>query len=392
MRHVVALLSLLSAAAALRADDAWFREVVIDDAACQKAVYAVCLADVNADGRDDIVAVTENAVVWYQNPEWTRRIIIQDRTELDNVCIAPHDIDGDGQVDFALGAGWTKVGTIQWLRRGTDVLQPWTVHAIGGEPWTHRMRWADVLNEGRPQLIVSPLNATEGAGVRLTAFSIPKRPESDPWPRTILDDTLDRMHNHWHLDFDGDGVDETLTASQQGIHAFFRVNGEIHRWRVGTGQPGDSPENSGAGEIKVGRLGNGLPFAATIEPMHGTTVAVYTAQAGLLGEGELAKRQILDETLKQGHAVWLANLDDDPADEIVIGFREAGDGPVKGPGLFVFDADDPQGTTWTKHVIDDGGMACEDAICGDLDGDGRVDIVAGGRKTRNVKLYLNAGQ
>jgi len=390
MDKIAQLLVVLIPAAATAADLS-FKEVVIDPEACQRAVYAVTLADVDDDGDDDIVAVTENAVLWYQNPTWERHVIIQDQTELDNVCIAPYDIDGDGLVDFALGAGWTKVGTIQWLQRRSDLSEPWKVHSIGVEPWTHRMRWADVLGEGTPQLVVSPLNATSGAGVNLTAFTIPLNPESGPWPKTVLDDSLNRMHNHWHLDFNGDGISETLTASQEGIHAIFNDNGEIRRWKVANGMPGDSPETSGAGEVKVGRLGNGLPFAATIEPMHGTTVAIYTAQTGKLNEGELARRLVVDDTLAQGHAVWTANLDDDEADEVVIGHREAGDGPIAGPGVYVFDADDSQGTSWSKQVIDNGGMACEDLICSDINGDGRVDIIAGGRKTRNVKLYLNQG-
>ena len=199
-RLLYASLALLSLGSLCLAELPQFQEIVIDPEACQKAVYAVTLADVDGDGRDDIVAVTESAVLWYQNPSWTRRVIIQDQTELDNVCIAAHDIDGDGQVDFGLGAGWTKIGTIQWLTRGESLDDRWKVHQIGVEPWTHRMRWADVLGEGRPQLVVSPLNATEGNGVRLTAFSIPERPARDPWPKTVLDDTLNRMHNHWHVD------------------------------------------------------------------------------------------------------------------------------------------------------------------------------------------------
>ena len=40
--------------------------------------------------------------------------------------------------------------------------------------------------------------------------------------------------------------------------------------------------------------------------------------------------------------------------------------------------------------IDDGGIGCEDLVAADLDGDGRPDILAGGRSTHNVKIYWNA--
>jgi hypothetical protein len=34
-------------------------------------------------------------------------------------------------------------------------------------------------------------------------------------------------------------------------------------------------------------------------------------------------------------------------------------------------------------------MACEDALAADLDGDGRIDVIAGGRATHNVRIYWN---
>jgi len=42
-------------------------------------------------------------------------------------------------------------------------------------------------------------------------------------------------------------------------------------------------------------------------------------------------------------------------------------------------------------MIDAGGMATEDLTVADLDGDGRPDIAASGRRTSNVKIYFNRG-
>src|SRR2546423_1748676 len=83
--------------------------------------YAVLLVDVNGDGKKDIVVVDTTRVVWYENPTWKRRIITEGKTKPDNVCIAAYDIDGDGQIDFALGAGWKGLnsktdGPIYWLK------------------------------------------------------------------------------------------------------------------------------------------------------------------------------------------------------------------------------------------------------------------------------------
>ena len=55
----------------------------------------------------------------------------------------------------------------------------------------------------------------------------------------------------------------------------------------------------------------------------------------------------------------------------------------------MYDAKDKSGTKWTKHVVDAGGVATEDLVVADFTGDGRPDILAGGRATHNVKLYVN---
>lgn len=354
--------------------------------------YAVTNADVNGDGRLDIVAVSENRVQWYEAPGWQKHIILEDQTEPENVCIAAQDIDGDGKIDFALGAGWIKSnsGTIQWISRGANPDDKWNVHFIGKEVSTHRMSFANVLGRDKKQLVVSPLNrSTAPAGIRLMAFEVPANPKTDRWQMTVLDESLNRMHNHTHVDWNNDGKLDTITASEEGVFLIEKSGDSFKKTQLGTGASGDKPELRGAGEIRVGKLKSGTRFLATVEPMHGTSIAVYTPNSN----GALPlHRTVIEDTLKQGHAVWPVDLDGDGSDEIVVGHREPGTGTVKGPGLYVYSCDSEADRKWSKHVIDDGGVAVEDAFAIDLTGDGKPDIVAGGRATHNVKLYINSGK
>lgn len=347
-----------------------------------RVCYAVTLANVNHDDHLDIVAISERRVIWYEAPDWQPHVILEDQVPLDHVTIAPADIDGDGLVDFALGAGWTKQGTLHWLRRGEHADAPWEVRTIGEEPWLHRARFADVLGLGRPQLVISPLNATQGTGVRLMAFEIPTNPLRDRWPVTILDDELNAMHNHWHMDWDEDGLQDTLTASREGIHLIRRDGSGWTKTKLSNGATNEDPALCGAGEIKVGKLASGGKFLVSVEPMHGDTLAVYTAPAEA---GQLWRRHVIDQGFQRGHAIWTADLTGDGSDEIIFGHSDT----PEVPGVNAYRATAADGTQWEKHVLDAGGMATEDLIVADLTGDGRADIVAGGRATRNVKLYIN---
>ncbi len=389
------------------ADELKFEDVTIDPEP-GKVVYAVTVFDLNADGRDDIVAITEDKVLAYTSPDWDKHVLVDGMTEPDNVCIAAYDIDGDRRLDLAIGAGWPRNGgTIQWLRQGDDPTDPWTMHPIAAIPWTHRMQFADVLgsDDGTPQLVVSPLNAPEGeAGVALTAFSIPEDPTEDRWEPTVLSHDLNRMHNHLSLSsskLQWPGLDQeqtvTLTASQEGVHVISRdlestspadsdrsehLEFPFQQDRLVAGAEGDSPADRGAGEIKAGTFANGTHFIATIEPMHGTDAVVYTFDRRT---PSITKRIVLTDQLRGGHALAVADLDKDGNDEVIVGWREPN--PEVGISIFDRQADG----SWSEQTLDLGGIACEDLTVADLGIDGRLDIVAGGRATHNIKLYLNGG-
>ncbi len=253
------LLSLLFLPATVTAGEIRFEAQELDPAIAKVACYAVSLADVNGDAKPDIVAVTENRVLWYENPTWKPRVIIEDQVERDHVCIAPFDIDGDGQIDFALGAGWTKIGTIYWLKRGATLDDKWQVFPIAKEVSTHRMRFGNVPGQGSAparSLAAEPLRGT--ARVRMLAFEIPAQPQTERWPLTVMDGSLHRGPQSLALDANGDNVDGTLTASQEGLNLLkHQGNGQFSKQLIGTGASGTRPEEMGAGEVKLGTAGRG---------------------------------------------------------------------------------------------------------------------------------------
>jgi hypothetical protein len=100
-------------------------------------------------------------------------------------------------------------------------------------------------------------------------------------------------------------------------------------------------------------------------------------------------RKVLDEQLMWGHAVWTADLDGDGSAELIAGVRDPMPAGKAKSGVRVYRAKDELGLTWEKMEVDPGGVAVEDMCAGDLNGDGKVDLVAVGRATKNVKIYWN---
>ena len=340
--------------------------------------YAVAAADINADKQIDIVAINATELVWFAAPDWKKTVILPaGATTADNVTIAPHDIDGDGRIDIALGAGWTRqnTGTLQWVRQNAPgAPAAWEVFPISAEPTLHRIRWADVDGDDKHELIVAPLHGkgarnAEGPFARLLVFKVPANPRTDPWPMEVAGEANHIQHNFLSLNADGDAQEELVTAGHEGLMLWKRgKDGVWARTLIGEGSPG---------EVKLGRVG-GRRVLATVEPWHGAGVAVYVERPGT---APWAKTTI-ETALTEGHALGWADFDRDGNDELAVGWRRG----TPGLAIYVVNAD---GALTSKTMIDGGGMDTEDLAVGDFNRDGLPDIVASGRATRNVKIYWN---
>src|ERR1700683_5240803 len=82
-----------------------FREHVIESKIA--GGYSVMVADLNHDGRPDVVGLTQQSteLAWYENPTWQRHVLVKDMPGLVNM--AAEDIDGDGIPAIALESGFS---------------------------------------------------------------------------------------------------------------------------------------------------------------------------------------------------------------------------------------------------------------------------------------------
>ena len=341
--------------------------------------YGVAVGDVDGDRRPDILLADQQQFVWYRNGDWRRFVMVDQLTERDNVCLAAQDINGDGRVEVAVGARWNPgetsdaaaSGSVHYLQRPDDPTQRWTPHPLPHDPTVHRMAWLPTNNSAY-QLLVLPLHGRgntdgQGKGVRLLAYRPPNDP-SRPWDTTVVDQ---RMHLTHNLDVTKDST--LLVAGKEGV---VRHRYAHSAWKTDTLPSITSP----AGEVRRGQLAPDRPFVATVEPMHGQQLVVYTGN-------NYSERRVLSDDLQQGHALACADLLGLGYDQIVVGWREPNREGKVGVKLYV--PVDAQGDGWMHYYIDEDGMACEDLKVADLDGDGDLDIVASGRATKNLKVYWN---
>src|SRR5690606_37078269 len=95
----------------------------------------------------------------------------------------------------------------------------------------------------------------------------------------------------------------------------------------------------------------------------------------------------LDNELREGHALAVADFIGQGRDQVLVGWRRPDKTGRVGIKLFVpFNA---WWEAWSTRAVDIDDMACEDLMVADLDGDGKPDIIAAGRDTHNLKIYWN---
>lgn len=387
-----------------------FNAVTLDDHI--QIGYGLAIADVDGDGKPDILLADKKQFVWYRNPgpdkardpgAWKKYVLAENLTADDNVCIAAQDIDGDGKCEIAVGAAWKpsdteKSGAVFYLIPPADRTQPWTpVKFPSVEPTTHRMRWIKQA-DGKWGLLVLPLHGRgnkngEGTPVKVLLYHPPKDPHAE-WTSEVVADRFHMTHNFVRLSVAAGASkntpDDVLLGGKEGLMTF--RPGKSAWEGVAPVMAGESPVG-GIGEVRVGSLVSGRQFITTVEPMHGNMLAVYLPQKSDSGAPALM-RHVLTDKLADGHALACGNLlggypGVTASDQIAIGWRGK-PGATEGPiGVAVWAPLDAKGEQWRETVIDPDGMACEDLQLGDLDGDGKLDIIAAGRRTHNVKVYFN---
>jgi hypothetical protein len=344
--------------------------------------YQVVIADLNRDGRPDVIALASDLTElrWYQNPGWEPHVLVTGIE--DPINAAAFDTDGDGVPEVAVAHGFSNVyaespGLVSILTHDGDPARPWSMKEIDRLPTSHRLRFADIDGTGRKVLVNAPLIGPHAVApdYRDRVPVVIYRPGS--WTReTATADEEGVVHGILPIAWGGDaGCESLLVAGFLGVHLLRFDGGRWSRTAVVQGNPEPWPR-SGSSEVAAGHLGPER-FIATIEPWHGNQVVVYRQREGRW------VRHVIDASVVDGHTLVVGDFDGDGQDDLVAGER-AGRRSV-----YLYRAVDAERDTWSKHLLDDGGMAAAGCAVADLNGDRKPDVACVGTATANLRWYEN---
>jgi hypothetical protein len=222
------------------------------------------------------------------------------------------------------------------------------------------------------------VNGAGANGVKVTACRFPASPgDAAAWTQTVVDDSMHITHNFDVRTLEGE--DELIIGGKEGLLSVEPDGAGWSKMPLAITESGNGPAFSGAGEV---RFGPGPDNLVCIEPFHGPDLTLFKRRAAT----RTWQRRVLDSSFNQGHALACGDVLGTGRAQIIAGWREPN--AAKEFGIKVYSDKDGE---WTgQWVCAPNSMACEDLKVADLDADGRPEIIAAGRATKNVVIYQSA--
>jgi len=372
--------SVIDLGSEIAGDDAIaFRKHTLDLGCCE----AVTVADINRDGRLDIVS-GEN---WYEqvqpapggSPRFVKhkfRDLPFTDSYLEDLSDLAIDVNGDGYPDIVTCSYWAK--PLTWWENPGKGEGPWREHIIETGSPVEFAFLVDILNTGKPLQVLPQFG---GRDHPLTWYELAGAGAPEPWMRHAIS-PMSWGHGIGAGDVNGDGRTDVVTP-----------NGWF-----------EAPPDPRHGEwvfhpdFTMGDTGfiftedvnrDGLPDLITALG-HEYGIFWYEQKTDAKGRRTWEKH-LIDDGFSQAHAMTLVDLNGDGRREIVTGKRfyahEHDPGANEPLGVYWYEAFEGGGRLqWRRHIIDYStrtGAGLQIPVV-DIEGDGDLDLVVAGKSG----LYL----
>jgi hypothetical protein len=370
------------------------------------------VGDVDNDGLNDVVVLTDAGVYWLKNPAWEKHLILAGQYH--DVELA--DLDRDGDIDIVLrdqGLFGHQSGhkvqlllqdrALQWRAFSLDVPQGeglmvsdmnndqfpdvvvnrvWLTNptrALDVSTWTstsYATDWvwddvfidtADFNNDGFKDVVLSPAEEA-GKYYHIAWFEAPSHP-GESWVKHVIDDHVEAVHHFIAArDVNGDGEVEVLTAEMnQGedpdeIKLYVRVGEKgAQSWTkqvLGTGGAHSMRAADFDGDFDIDLFGANWHFE---EPDARYPIKVWR---NLSAERQLWPRHLVDaDRPGQATFVFAGDMNGDGRKDIVT-------------GAYWYAQPNSLASPWQRKAL--GKHAYNVALLHDFDGDKDLDFLASG--------------
>ncbi len=352
--------------------------------ALPQAVWGVGAADVNGDGKLDLLAAADTQAVAFIAPDW-QPVVLHDFVGGRLLHATVLDCNRDGRLDFVVArmlSPWVEfrkakaAGKSPPEPKGPDFTLAWTentgrvgeaqpLHVLETDfSHIHGVAAGNVNGDGLADLVAGSFDGPEANSIALHLAK--KAAAGFIGSRITRGGAKGRAHYLDIADVNDDGRADVLLAASAG--------NTVTAWMQnadGTWTPQLIANETGATHAKAADVDGDGVQDIIVSNGHGKGIFWF--------RGPQWQKHLVDGDITEAHALDRADLDGDGDIDIAAASY--------GEKIVVWYENDGHGN-FTRHVIDQGHeQESYDLKISDLDGDGRSDFLLAGRRSNNAVFY-----
>lgn len=335
------------------------------DAAGPLSVWGKCAADLNGDGRVDLLAGgwRGGGLVWYENPGWTKRSIAAAAAISTDIEVA--DIDRDGKPDVV---AVTDQGVV-WYRN-----PDWKAYPVAGDT-VHDLEAADFDGDGDIDIVARNQNLSKKSSGAVLFVYRQENPER--WTRHPFAIPDGEGLKAADLDRDGDSdvvINGVWLENRRDLRADWPVHGFGPDWKhdkvfVATGD--------------LNRDGRADVVLSPSEPKgQRYRISWFEAPADPKS-GRWVEHVIVPDIETVHHFVGVADFNLDGEPDVATAAMLQGTAPQE----VAIHLNTGRGAGWTRQVIGTTGNHSMRIV--DVDGSGRPGLFGANHQENKVELWRN---